>query len=104
MSEIDFDREKFVGAIGSTFTAKAEGVGPCELSLVEVTESKDGRAYTSYSILFLAPENLPTEQGLYELQHESLDPVALFLVPVGTVGERVKLEAVFNFAKDSPAS
>lgn len=103
MSDALFDREKFAGVLGSTFAAQAEGVETCELSLVEVSELKDGQSYKSFSIVFLAPENQPVGQGLYELQHESLDPMALLLVPVGTVDGRAQLEAVFNFANHSPA-
>lgn len=103
MSEELFDREKFAGVLGSTFTAQTEGVGKCDLSLVEVSELKDGPSSRSFAILFLAPDSLSVGQGLYELEHESLEPMALFLTPVGQVGGRIQLEAVFNFANRSPA-
>jgi hypothetical protein len=98
MSEQIFDRDKFAGVVGSTFAAKGDGIDNCELSLVEVSELKDRQAYRSFSLLFLAPENRSMGQGLYELQHESFDPMALFLVPVGSVDGRTQLEAVFNLA------
>jgi hypothetical protein len=103
MSEELFDREKFAGVLGSTFTAQTEGIGTCELSLAEVSELKDGPSSKSFSVVFLAPKDLPVGQGLYELEHESLDPMALFLVPVGSVAGQTQLEAVFNFVNKSPA-
>jgi hypothetical protein len=102
MSEELFDREQFASVLGSTFTAQMEGTEKCELSLTEVSELKDRQTSQSFSILFLGPENHPVGQGLYELEHESLDPMALFLVPVGIVEGRMQLEAIFNFTK-SPA-
>jgi len=50
----------------------------------------------SFSLLFLAPLECTAEQGIYELQHEDLGTLNIFLVPLGSDEKGHQLEAIFN--------
>jgi hypothetical protein len=81
---------------------------PCmpvvDVELVEVTEreSADGRQpwavarQERFSILFRGRCEQLLEQGTYQLQHDHLGALELFLVPVGQDQAGVYYEAVFN--------
>jgi hypothetical protein len=97
---MQFDRDRFASALGSSFVIKGAEGGTLDIELVEVSELRERPRQISFSILFLTPESAGVEQGLYDLDHEVLGPMALFLVPVGMEGNRMRLEAVFNTVRD----
>ena len=74
------------------------------VELVEVTEkgAADGRQpwatarQERFSIVFRGPREKPLQQGMYQLQHDQLGALELFLVPVGRDHEGLYYEAVFN--------
>jgi len=47
-------------------------------------------------MLFRVPENYTVDQGLYDLEHENLGAIQLFLVPIIPTGDGKVLEAVIN--------
>lgn len=95
------DRNKFAEALGGSFTmAVAEG-HDVVLELKEVSEIRERPHQQAFSIVFLAPESQFIEQGLYDLRHEGLGAMQLFLVPVGMKEGRRLLEAVFNTLKEA---
>jgi hypothetical protein len=98
---MQFDRNKFAEAIGSSFVLKEEDGRTVNLELLEVSEVKDRSNQISFSIVFLAPESDSIGQGLYEVEHETLGPLHLFLVPVGIKDGRIELESVFNLLKQA---
>jgi hypothetical protein len=84
----------FIGSCGSGFALTA--VEPTiELMLTEVSARQAAGAYESFSLLFEGPEDRPLPQGLFELSHQRLGTLEIFLVPVGVDGTR-RYEAVFN--------
>ena len=95
-----FDRDRFAEELGSSFTAKDADGRTVDLELVEVTELRERPHQVSFAIVFLTPKSAAVGQGLYDLQHENLGEMQLFLVPVGIKEERMQLEAVFNFVRD----
>jgi len=86
------DRDGFAAEIETAFILKAAGHS-LELRLITVSELKERSSNRSFSIVFRVPDGYAVEQGLYDLEHERLGTIQLFLVPVGDN----LLEAVFNF-------
>jgi hypothetical protein len=73
--------------------------GVVELQLVEVTtylaRPTDQSGMERFSIFFDGPGLLP--QGLYQLEHEQMGELDLFLVPVSDDQRSYRYEAVFNY-------
>ena len=85
------DRDGFAAEVGTGFTLKA-GEHSVEVKLVTVSELKERPSNRSFSLVFQVPDGYTVEQGLYDLDHERLGTLQLFLVPVGDN----RLESVFN--------
>lgn len=77
---------------------------PMELELAEVTEGSepggpgpDGEERRQFSLVFLGPAAPALEQGTYQLTHEALGVLELFLVPLGPAsgGGGMRYEAAF---------
>lgn len=71
---------------------------PLELKLVEANEAEMSGGQ-SFSLVFHGGKDEFLPQGLYNLEHESLDKGVLFLVPVGEDNDGYLYEAVFNRMK-----
>jgi hypothetical protein len=95
-----FDRDRFAEELGSSFALKVADSPTLDLELVEVSELKERPHQMSFAIAFLAPKSAVVGQGLYDLQHERLGEMQVFLVPIGITDERMQLEAVFNFLRE----
>ncbi len=72
---------------------------PIALELIEVSEqgitsATSGR--TSFSIVFRGSKVDVWPQGMYKVEHESLEEMILFLVPIGPDNLGQCYEAVFN--------
>lgn len=71
--------------------------GSCALKLLEAsaigTGARDGGAF---SLLWQGPTTPALQQGTYELTHEKLGEMALFLVPVAQKDAGFQYEAVFT--------
>jgi hypothetical protein len=86
----------FTPLIGDLFdVAGASPSVRLELYSVEEGHRYAGRR-RSFSLLFVGPEAPGLSQGVWQLAHEALDELAIFLVPVepGPTGPRY--EAVFT--------
>jgi hypothetical protein len=61
----------------------------------KVMESEAARLTRNpFSLFFLGPVRLP--QQIYHLTHDVLEPMDVFLVPVGSEGNALLYEAVFT--------
>ena len=94
---MEFDRDKFAEFVGSSFVLKAAEDRSLDVELVEVTEMRERPHQRSFSIVFQTPEASYVEQGIYGLEREGIEPLQIFLVPIGMKDGRMLLEAVFNF-------
>jgi|SRR5215203_661048 len=105
MSDL-FDRDRFAAALGSPFKLTAAGDESVDIELAEVSERTRRHNQHGFSVVFLVPESYSVEQGLYDLKHETMGALQLFLVPVGMKDGRLQLEAVFNLLQEKtpPAS
>jgi len=91
-----FERDRFAELIGTNFQTPAANGELIELELAEVSALRKRRGQQSFSVIFLLPEGYTADQQLYEMSHEKLGTMQLFLVPVGVENGRVQLEAIFS--------
>ena len=90
----------FSARTGAIFQANRDGQG-FDLRLESTQSFVANTQQTNFSVLFIAPGNMPAEQGLYTLNNETLGPMDLFLTPVSRGEEGIYFEAVFNHIHDA---
>ena len=100
-----FNRDMFVDVLGSQFTLKASEELSVDLELSEVSNLKETSFQQVFSIILLLPPPYQLEHGLYDLQHQKLGTIQLYLAPVGAAEDgRLQVEAVFNLLREKDAA
>ncbi len=99
----ELTREQMQAHVGTPFRLIVNTRESIHMRLVEVTaqcDARDERAPTArrapFSIVFQAPPEPVLAQRMYELQHETLGTLNLFLVPIGPDNGGMGYEAVLN--------
>lgn len=87
----------FASRLHTKFTMRADESQPIELELVDVRCHAAAVTHESFSLMFRAPVEAPARQGSYRLEHESLEAIEIFLVPVKIDDSGLFFEAVFNY-------
>jgi hypothetical protein len=90
----------FSSCLEQLFQVRITEHDPVSLELVAVTEL--GAAHVPgrrrpFALLFLgaaSPQYLA--QGTYQVEHDVLGRLDLFIVPLGAQGQRMRYEAIFN--------
>ena len=86
--------------VGQSFRLVQEGGEPIEAVLTEVTEHGEAppEHRAPFSIFFNAPVGTAVAQGIFGIEHDELEGLELFLVPVevDAAGDGVLYEAVFG--------
>lgn len=90
-------RELFASRLHTKFAMHAADSQPIELELIEVRSQGAPDSHESFSLLFRAPVETPTQQGTFRLEHERGEALDLFLVPVKKDDTGLFFEAVFNY-------
>lgn len=93
----------FAPAVGDTFLLDAGDPGRLELELVEARlhdpdappEAPDGTR-APFTLTFRGPVDPVLPQRIYGLEHESLDPIEIFIVPIARDDAGTTYEAVFG--------
>ena len=90
--------ETFRPAVGQTFTVGDEGGAKVELTLAEATEVESGQhaPRPSFSLLFHGPADPFLPQATYRFEHESLEAMEIFIVPLGRDEHSAVYEAAFS--------
>lgn len=92
--------ETFEPHVGTSFWAEFPNGGKVELRLVraaKVMESEAARLPRHpFSLFFIGPKSYMLQQNTYHLTHPALDPLDIFVVPVGQTAEAYQYEAVFT--------
>ena len=96
----NFNYETFAGQLNTKF-ALIDAAQPFELELVEVTEPTVTASQTFFSLFFLGNGDFMLPQGAYQLNHEQLGEMIIFLVPIERKGDGFKYEAVFNLLNNA---
>ena len=92
--------ERFEACDGQTFIAADAGAEPVALVLSEVrlqgTFDPEHHQRQAFSLLFSGRTETVLEQRMYLLQNDTLGELTIFLVPIGSDGDRMLYEAVFT--------
>jgi hypothetical protein len=84
--------------VGTPFRVHFGGASPLEVVLYEVKrhETHPGPREEPFSAYFRGPLNSILPQRIYQVEHDRLGTVEIFLVPIGPDGQGMGYEAVFN--------
>lgn len=90
----------FIPTLHEVFRVRLDGTEPVELELARVTEAGQRpkpEARAPFSLTFLGPVSPHyLVQHTYRLEHEHMDALDLFLVPLGFEEGRMQYEAIFT--------
>jgi hypothetical protein len=91
-------REDFEPHLNTTFRLmRGEGDEPLQLDLIEVTGGQThGTDSYSFSLIFRGGPHFRLAQHIYNLEHDRLGLLSIFLVPVKQDADGFLYEAVFN--------
>jgi hypothetical protein len=100
MRERQLGLEDFVDKVGTAFALKEEvmAVSGLMLESAEAVKSQPASpgARAPFSLIFRGPDASVLPQGNYQLHHDGLGDIAIFIVPVGKDPEGVEYQALFN--------
>jgi hypothetical protein len=90
-------REDFLKQLNTKFRVYFNAENPTEVELTEVSELRQQPRYEAFNITLLAPNDIPPEQMLYKVEHDSLGAMELFLVPFDRNEKGLYFESIFNY-------
>jgi Domain of unknown function (DUF6916) len=100
---MDHSAESFSRHLNTKFKVKFESSEPVELELVEVAvrkiEPNEQAGMERFSTFFYGPADYFLPQQTYELAHQEMGEMYLFIVPIGQDQRGIRYEAVFNLFK-----
>ncbi|HEX2836403.1 MAG TPA: hypothetical protein VHW00_25585 [Thermoanaerobaculia bacterium] len=92
--------ESFEPHVGSSFWVEFPNGSKVELRLTRAAKVMGSEAARlqrhPFSLYFLGPKSYLLPQHTYRVTHEQLEPMEIFLVPVGQNAEVYQYEAVFT--------
>ena len=97
------ERETFARCLHQTFRIHAGSGEAVDAELIAV-ESLGGAdapprgtgQREPFSLIFRGPREAHLSQQIFQLEHETLGTLALFLVPIGADEHGIRFEAIFN--------
>ena len=93
----------FSAHLHEKFRIRTQSSELLEVELIEVSET--GSAPTGgetaskrrpFSIVFRGPMEAHIPQNTYEIEHDKMGTISIFIVPIGPDGEGMRYEAVFS--------
>jgi len=99
MSEV-LNYEILAEQLNTKFTLTGTTV-PIELELIEITEPTVTARQIYFSLFFRGDKKFNLPQGSYQMTHERLGTVMLFIVPTALESNGFKYESVFNLLKEA---
>jgi hypothetical protein len=85
----------FAPLVNSRFRIHLDSSKYFDLELIEANDlSHPGQE--QFSLIFRGPLNGPTAQQVFDIEHDSLGKLNLFLVPISIEKDGVRYEAIFN--------
>jgi hypothetical protein len=101
----ELNAQTFSECLHSTFQIQVPGFGPVPVELTDVVERNDSPKLEQFSLIFHNAAGLHLQQAIYEMQHEKLGTVTLFLVPLGPhEGVGMDYQAIFNRIRSKSGS
>jgi hypothetical protein len=94
----DLTKETFAPHVGSTFQIRLNPQETVPVELAEITEFPDyeGTRRAPFSLTFRGAHRFVLPQQIYRVEHEKMEPLEIFLVPIGPDQKGMRYEAVFN--------
>ena len=92
----EFTLEMFSDKVNTTFQMHYGGSQTAALELISATDVGSTPRQMQFSLIFRGPESAPIYQGVYRVDHDTLGPLDLFLVPIGKDSSGVDYQAIFN--------
>jgi hypothetical protein len=94
----DLTHFSFEEQLNTPFRIHFGGEAPLEAVLYEVRlhEPHGGPRKQPYSIYFRGPRQPVLPQAIYRMEHDRMEVMELFLVPIGPDEKGMRYEAVFN--------
>jgi hypothetical protein len=87
---------EFASALNSRFCARVADSSDFDLSLVQFNDVVSNSVQEIFTLLFRGPLDAPPMQNIYQLEHDTLGSMELFMVPVKRDEAGLYYEAVFN--------
>jgi hypothetical protein len=93
----DLTLQSFHDCLHGTFHVQGPGGNPLPLELTDVIERNDSPKLEQFSLIFHNAAGVHLQQAIYEMQHDKLGTISLFLVPLGPrEGRGMDYQAAFN--------
>jgi hypothetical protein len=92
----DVRHEHFAKLVGERFRVPLGADGEVELELTEAEKLSGERPDNAYSIVFRGPLDAFLEQRTYDMEHDALGRLSIFLVPIAERKEGFLYQAVFT--------
>ena len=94
----DLTHSSFEEHLNTPFHIHYGDQAPLEAILFEVRlhEAHDGPRKQPFSLYFRSPQRGVLPQAIYQVEHEQMGPLEIFLVPIGPDEKGMRYEAVFN--------
>ncbi len=86
----------YAAQLNTKFRLRLDEEKILELELVQVEEKSSPDWQEQFSAIFRASRDIPLEQRMYDLEHDALGSLVLFLVPVERDQNWNYYEAFFN--------
>jgi len=86
----------FADNLKTKFRVQRGAASPVEVELIEVSEGKASSKQEYFSLFFRGPHDHFLSQGIYTIEHEKIETLDLFLVPIAREADGFRYEAVFN--------
>lgn len=94
----DLTHSSFEENLNTPFRIHFGGEAPLEVILYQVRlhEAHNGPRKQPYSLYFRGPLRPILQQAIYQVEHDRMGTMDIFLVPIGPDGQGMGYEAVFN--------
>ncbi len=94
-----YELEMFETCVGNTFRLEFTDHPPVDLTLVQAAPSpwqrEDGER-VAFRLEFTGPPEPLLEQRTYRMQHDELETIEIFIVPIGRDEKAATYEAIFT--------
>jgi hypothetical protein len=87
----------FAEHLNTKFRIPLRPSGAVELELIEVLGTLSTPRQEQFSLFFRGPQNPFLPQSIYHMEHEKMEAIDIFIVPVGREPDGFRYEAVFNY-------
>ncbi len=93
--------EDFAPHVNTKFRARLGEAPVMEIELISVEDKSPSPRQEQFVLTFVAPLEAPTQQNLFNIEHEHLGEGVIFLVPIAKENRGVIYEAVFNRKREA---